>query len=496
MAKAHIRPIKGEKLADFVSRFMSNPHNIDTYPDDKQRLAIAHSLYEAAKKKKTGFGNAENDHDDEPEELELFINSKTTGKFRRVMENGRSHIVTQMVPIVGDSVMNDILYPDDVVSNSMSQFEMLPAPAGHPKVRGIKTSIRNPLAVNAHYIGGFTRKPKKIGRRVIAEFWLDEEVAAASERGRAVLAGITNGERIGVSTDGIAKVHVANGLNPVDQKNFNLVADKLTYDHTAILLDELAAGAHVGTELITNADGSTAEITICNVDAAQMLLPDQKPEAPKTYHEMFEAFSIAVKNAFSESQLSLNLRDILLEEKALIVSAWNRETEKSSLYKVPYSIDEANNIMIGDDIKKIKEKIVYEEVTNNQGETGADDMELNIENATKHLEDAGRKVLDGEQIRAFENYEAKKDAFENWQKAEAKRLQIKRDAVIENTAMDKADVEGMSETALDKMLDLAKNKPFDNSLRGGGGGRQPGSEGGAVSAADLAGIANSKKEDK
>lgn len=482
-------PKKDETEKDFIARFMGNDEALKKFPDTKQRSAVAFNTYRETKKKKKVSNSDEST-------LELFINSKTTGKFRRVMENGRSHIVTQIVPIVGDTVMNDIFYPDDVVSNSMSQFEMLPAPAGHPKVRGIKTSIRNPLAANAHSIGGFTRKPRKQARRIVGDFWLDEEVANSNQHGRAVVKAIENGERLGVSTAGRGKLHAAEGVGPVDGRPYKRVATDLQYDHVAILLDEPAAGAHVGTELITNDDGSTSKITICNVDAAQMLLPDQKPEAPKTYHEMFEAFSVAVKNAFSESQLSLNLRDILLEEKALIVSAWNRETEKSSLYKVPYSIDEANNIIIGDDIKKIKEKTVYEEVTNNQGETGAGEMEINIENATKHLEDAGRKVLDGEQIKAFENFEAQKDAFENWQKAEAKRLQDKRDAVIENTALEKADVDGMSETALDKMLEMAKTKPFDNSLRGGGGGRQPGSGDGDVSASDLVEIANSKKEDK
>ena len=45
------RPNRGEKRADFVSRYMGDAEARKKYPDQAQRSAVAYSAYQEAKKK-------------------------------------------------------------------------------------------------------------------------------------------------------------------------------------------------------------------------------------------------------------------------------------------------------------------------------------------------------------------------------------------------------------------------------------------------------------
>jgi hypothetical protein len=45
-------PVKGESQAAYVARYMSSAESRKTFPDRKQRLAVAYSKYREAKKRK------------------------------------------------------------------------------------------------------------------------------------------------------------------------------------------------------------------------------------------------------------------------------------------------------------------------------------------------------------------------------------------------------------------------------------------------------------
>lgn len=45
-------PHKGEKLNHFVGRYMGSDHVRESFPDQKQRAAVAYSEYRRKKKKK------------------------------------------------------------------------------------------------------------------------------------------------------------------------------------------------------------------------------------------------------------------------------------------------------------------------------------------------------------------------------------------------------------------------------------------------------------
>jgi len=184
--------------------------------------------------------------------LKILINSRTSGKFKRETIDGRSHIVTMMMPIRGDITMNKIFYPDKEVANSFMQLNMLPAPNGHPEVNGVSVPAFHPVANNKHNIGGFLRNPRKKGKRVFVDFMLDEEIANNSEAGKETIRRIEAGERIGVSTGlGISQVINKSGTDDFGKK-FTREGKGFVFDHVAMLLNEHAAGEHAGTELILN----------------------------------------------------------------------------------------------------------------------------------------------------------------------------------------------------------------------------------------------------
>jgi len=141
--------------------------------------------------------------------------------------------------------MNGLYYPQDVVANAAPQLEMLPAPAGHPNLDGKPISAFNPLAVNAHSFGGFTRSPEVDGKRVMLQLVIDTDVADRTEDGREVVQRIKNGKRIGVSTGLVAAISDATGT--VGTAQFNGRVDTIRFDHVAVLLDGLPAGENTYT---------------------------------------------------------------------------------------------------------------------------------------------------------------------------------------------------------------------------------------------------------
>lgn len=184
----------------------------------------------------------------------LLINSRTSGKYHREMIDGRSHIVTQMIAIRGDTSMNNVFYSDTEVEASFTQLNNLPAPNSHPTVNGVNVLANHPVANNKHNVGGWLRNPRKKGKRVYVDFMLDEEIANNSEAGKEIIDRIENGKKLGVSTGLTIKMLVnKSGLDDFGVP-YTREGSGFSFDHVAILLNERAAGEHAGTELITNSD--------------------------------------------------------------------------------------------------------------------------------------------------------------------------------------------------------------------------------------------------
>ena len=177
--------------------------------------------------------------------LRISVINKSSGKFRIEEINGRQHIVTQMMPIEGDSVMNRLFYPNSVVTASYEQLNMLPAPDRHPEVNGEPVSAFNPLAINAFNFGGFTRSPVQTGKRVVTDLVIDLEVANKTKRGKKIIERIRQGKKIGVSTGLLAEVN--NAAGKVGKQEYDGTVTNISFDHVAVLLDQAPAGENTFT---------------------------------------------------------------------------------------------------------------------------------------------------------------------------------------------------------------------------------------------------------
>jgi len=193
----------------------------------------------------------------------IAVNSQSTGKFRTEVINNRPHIVTEMVSIEGDSVMNGLLYPLGDITNSFSQLDALPAPAGHPTVNGVNVSAMNLFAINAHYVGGMVRKPRMVGKQVVNELVFDIEVANKHDSGKKIIERIESGESIGVSTG--LNATVTNQSGSIGATEYAGIVSDIQFDHVAVLLDEPPAGDNTFT--INSADEENSVI-ICNASTA------------------------------------------------------------------------------------------------------------------------------------------------------------------------------------------------------------------------------------
>lgn len=194
-----------------------------------------------------------------------IFNTHTAGSVHHETINGRDHLVTKMVSLVGNTVMNNILYPAEEVQNAMGQLDMLPAPAGHPQINGTNVSAFHPMAMNAHNIGGFIRNPRLDGHAVVNDFCVDVEVATRTPDGQELMRRMNANEAVGVSTGLMLEVTNQSGTAE-DGMTYNRVGSDFRFDHVAVLLNEAAAGEHVGTALCYNSNGVDHELIVNELD--------------------------------------------------------------------------------------------------------------------------------------------------------------------------------------------------------------------------------------
>ena len=415
----------------------------------------------------------------------ILINSRTSGKFHRETINGRSHIVTTMMPIRGDTAMNGIHYPDKQVANSFQQLDMLPAPNGHPLVNGVHVPAFHPVANNTHNVGGFIRNPRKKGKRVFTDFLLDETVANQTDEGKEVIKRIENGEKIGVST-GLTINTVTNKKGTDDfGKEFDRVGEGFNFDHVAILLNETAAGEHAGTELVLNENEK--DVIVCTLEVNEL-----------TSDEIHRGLNDIIRSGQGEHTFTW-VQEVLPESKSFIFSVEPNGTERQ-LFKQSYAIDANDEITLLDDRVEVKRKTEFiPQTTNHQPEGDTMNKELfilaiiaNTLNAftskdqdklsamsesdlvaalsTETTEETARNALSvhGFDFEGYASYEANKEGFDAYQADEKARIDEMVVEIVANTDYTAEMLDGKDEAEL-----LTLNKLIDKKVDRAGPGAPP-----------------------
>jgi len=119
--------------------------------------------------------------------MDIYINSRSSGAFKRVVLNNRPHIVTTVIAAECDSVMNNILYTEDFLRNNLSSLNRKPAPTSHPQVGGEHVSASDPLAQNANGIGAFVDNCRIENSNLVADLYVDIETAEKTADGKELI---------------------------------------------------------------------------------------------------------------------------------------------------------------------------------------------------------------------------------------------------------------------------------------------------------------------
>lgn len=344
----------------------------------------------------------------------IVINSTLTGKYRTEVINNRPHLVTEMVSIEGDSVMNSLLYPLDAVTASYAQLDSIPAPAGHPTINGQNVSAFHPLAVNAHGVGGFVRNPRMQGKRVINELVFDIDAANKDERGKEIIKRIESGMAIGVSTGLNAKISKTNG--ELGSKKYTGVVSDIKFDHVAVLLNEKPAGDSTFT--------INEDLIICNMD-------DYKP---------------AGNSITNQEVTDMDKEKLVL---ALIGNSATRFTEADK-----------------DSLMSMSESSLVNALS------GAFKSEITVDAAQKVIEGAGMQIANADYNAAeYAEYISNKDAFAEFTKSKAEARKQKVDEIVANSKLTAEQVSVMADDAIESLLNSlvpkqnysAQGQPVTNS---------------------------------
>lgn len=400
--------------------------------------------------------------------IPITLNSETSGGFWRQHLNNREHLVTRMVPIVGDSVMNKKFYPDEVVSNTYVQLDSLPAPNGHPVINGVQTSAFHPCATNAHNVGAFIRNPTRDGKKVINELWVDVQVAEHTEDGKELIRRIENSEKIGVSTGLVAKVSEVNGAH--DGQDYAQQVTDIDFDHVAILLNEKPAGKETYT---INMEEGEKELIFCSLEGNQFgikTIREQLGPLMPEYSYIEEVVAESGEGGF------------------VVYEKYMDSSEGGQLFKQGFSVDDTEKVELDGAAVRVRKRVEFLDVESgdapqnnreteetmsdeNKGASPDNNSEraaqagVTVEAAIELLESKGFTINSKQEAEDLQYLIQNKDWLTDILEREEEELQAIRERIVSNSDMEEADLKGMSE----KMLRRLASSFGHTVLKGGYG---------------------------
>lgn len=344
--------------------------------------------------------------------MEIHLNSSSSGNFREEVINGRTHLITEMVSIELNSIMNGLFYPKEAIEASYHQLDNLPAPMGHPVVNGENVSANHPLAVNAFNVGAFVMNPRIEGNFVHNDLAIDIMTAEKDSRGIELMKRIKNKERVGVSTG--LNAGIMNGSGERGGVSFNGTVSGIEFDHVANLLHEAPAGQNTYT---VNSDNENS-VLICNVEQST----EQKPTA------------VTPIQTNQEGEKSMDKDKLIL---SIIANSGNTLTES----------DQA--ALSGMSEMGLVAKIHNSAVAPEAGSVSVDEAVSVVETGGMFAINADEKAL-----------------LDGLKTAETEKREKMVNAIIANSEMSKDDLAGMGVVALENMAKSVKAPATDYSVQG------------------------------
>lgn len=255
---------------------------------------------------------------------QIRVNVRTlvnNAAIRQEVRNGRQVMIIPSATLPDNVIMNGGLYPADEIAKSFHTLEGTLAPMGHPKVNGSYVSVMHPQALAGEYQPfAWNEDVTRKDGRVYLNKVVDMENAQAAEKGRALLAAIEAGDPIHTSTGVMLNRREESG------DGYEWVAENMSFDHDAILLNEPgAATPEQGVGMMVNADGS--EVEVLNADLPDDMLENMSEmiASEMQYHEQKQ------KTKGLASRILTAIRSVLQSEQATGLQLTSNSQESDTM---------------------------------------------------------------------------------------------------------------------------------------------------------------------
>jgi len=143
-----------------------------------------------------------------------------------------------MAMMLEQCVMNGVLYLKDAVNASAETWDGRPVVIYHPKSEGTPISANNPDTFTSQNVGTIFNT-KVLGGKLKAEAWLEVVKVENLADGKKLIEMLEANKNIDVSTGMRIAGYEENGQ--FGGNEYTIVANQITPDHLAILLDEKGA---------------------------------------------------------------------------------------------------------------------------------------------------------------------------------------------------------------------------------------------------------------
>lgn len=448
---------KGDETKDqFIERCMGDETMRSEFPDEDQRYAICHAQWERPK---------DNAADHEIESHRFVTLKSSVGGVRRETVGGREYLVVPTVAIV-QGVLNGELALAEEFGAQVAAWNGRPVVYRHPYYRGVPISANSSPQVAAAYQIGTIYNAQLDGDRLKAEMWIDlEKVRNMSEEVQARVRAMERGEPVEVSTGYFAVLERSSGT--YNGRPYYAIQRRIVPDHLAVLpADEIGACSWAdgcgaprvahrrnhetkGGEMMSG-PGRVKAVLMSAMRALGLTTNEM------SHADIRDALYRALTNALPKDTYVF-VRDVYDD---YVVYEVGDLTGNERILKRSYTIDQNGNVILGDDETEVRPETNYVEVTPPEDQQSQQTAVTNRQ-ITKSSEGAavsGTVIVNscGCNKRSAVNNEKKE--VENVRKQEL------INALIANTATkwteaDRAVLEQLDETVLEKMLPVNQTEP-------------------------------------
>jgi len=351
---------------------------------EMQSIRFYHGETDEENQENQGQNIAKNNHENQEccEEYQFgdfnfTVHRAETSLVRMETLEGRLHLVAPVVAIRA-GVLNGERVPAEEIGRYVDAWNGIPLPIGHPRERGVPISANRPDLIETKSVGRFFNAQFEDGT-LHGEIWVDVEKARQlSMASQVVLERLEHGDPLEVSTAYFRDIEDGHGV--WEGQRYGGTARNLRPDHLALLPYQIGAcswgdgcGAPRVNEEKEKTEGGEAVknwITQQFRNVAKLLGLSSNE---MSHRAIGDALEFAMVQATGDA-MSFFIQEVYDEH-------FIYRSRNGKYFKRAYSIDEQQNVELGDSIQVEREwkEVEQQEQSTNEGGKDVNDKEKGAE---------------------------------------------------------------------------------------------------------------------